>query len=123
MNEIGKRAKKAAGQLGNLNTDQKNKILMLVADLLEKQAGSILEANADDLALGREAGLKGAIVDRLTLSRERIQGIAQGVREVVQLEDPIGEIEAMKKRPNGLLIGKKRVPWVWWGSSMNRDPM
>ncbi|MEN8229436.1 MAG: glutamate-5-semialdehyde dehydrogenase [Bacteroidota bacterium] len=108
--EIGKKAKQATGQLANLNTDQKNKVLMLVAELLEKQTNSILKANAIDLEQGKEMGLKGAIVDRLTLSGERIAGIAEGLREIVQLEDPIGEIEEMKKRPNGLLIGKKRVP-------------
>lgn len=107
---IGKRAKAAAGQLANLNTEQKNGILMLVADLLEKYTEKILEANGRDLEVGKEMGLTGAIVDRLTLSGERISGIAEGLREIVQLEDPIGEIEEMKKRPNGLLIGKKRVP-------------
>ena len=72
----------------------------MVADLLEKNASSILEANAADLKQGEEMGLKGAIVERLTLSHERIKGIADGLREIVQLEDPIGEIEEMKKRPN-----------------------
>jgi glutamate-5-semialdehyde dehydrogenase len=110
LNEIGKKAKQASGQLANLNTEKKNQILMLVADLLEKQSSTILEANAIDLEQGKTMGLKGAIVDRLTLSSERITGIAEGLREIVQLEDPIGEIEEMKKRPNGLLIGKKRVP-------------
>ena len=108
--EIGKKAKQASRQLANLNTNRKNKVLLLVADLLEKYSDTILEANAQDLELGQEMGLKGAIVDRLTLSGERITGMAEGLREIVQLEDPIGEIEEMKKRPNGLLIGKKRVP-------------
>lgn len=108
--DIGKRAKAASAQLAHLNTDQKNRILSMVADLLENSASSILEANAADLKQGEEMGLKGAIVERLTLNRERIKGIAEGLREVVQLEDPIGEVEEMKKRPNGLLIGKKRVP-------------
>jgi len=108
--EIGKRAKEASGQLANLNTDQKNRILMLVADLLEQYTPTILKANAKDLELGEEMGLNGAIVDRLTLSDDRVKGMAEGLREIVQLEDPIGEIEEMKKRPNGLLIGKKRVP-------------
>jgi len=108
--EIGKKAKMASGQLANLNTELKNKVLMLVAELLEKRTNTILEANAKDLEQGKKMELKGAIVDRLTLSRERIGGIAEGLREIVQLEDPIGEIEEMKKRPNGLLIGKKRVP-------------
>ena len=110
LNEIGKKAKKAAGQLANLNTELKNKVLMLVADLLERHTDTILKANAIDLEQGNEMGLTGAIVDRLTLSGERIAGIAEGLREIVQLDDPIGEIEEMKKRPNGLLIGKKRVP-------------
>lgn len=107
--EIGKKAKKASGQLAHLNTEKKNKVLSLVADLLESYTEDILEANVLDLDKGKEMGLKGAIVDRLTLSRERISGIAEGLREIVILDDPIGEIEEMKKRPNGLLIGKKRV--------------
>jgi len=81
-----------------------------VAELLEEQSAQLLEANALDLKQGEEMGLKGAIMERLTLSKERISGIADGLREVAQLDDPIGEIEEMKKRPNGLLIGKKRVP-------------
>jgi len=108
--EIGKRAKEASKQLAHLNTDQKNKVLIFVADLLESSVSDILEANAADLKQAQEMGLQGAIVERLTLSTDRIRGIAGGLREIVQLEDPIGEIEEMKKRPNGLLIGKKRVP-------------
>ncbi len=107
---IGKNAKQAAGQLAHLNTDEKNRLLLLVASLLEEQSELILKANHSDLELAAEMGLKGAIVDRLTLNGERIAGMAEGLRAVVQLEDPIGEIEEMKKRPNGLLIGKKRVP-------------
>ena len=110
LNVIGQKAKKAAGQLAHLNTELKNRILSMVADLLEKNAGGIIEANLLDLRQGEKMGLKGAIMDRLTLTRERISGIAEGMREIVQLDDPIGEIEEMKKRPNGLLIGKKRVP-------------
>ncbi len=110
LNEIGKRAKRAAGQLAHLNTEQKNKVLILVAEFLERHTETILNANAIDLEQGKRMGLTGAILDRLTLSGERIAGIAEGIREIVQLDDPIGEIEEMKKRPNGLLIGKKRVP-------------
>jgi glutamate-5-semialdehyde dehydrogenase len=110
MIEIGKRARQASGQLANLNTDEKNKLLLLIADLLEEHSGKILEANRIDLVQAEEMGLKGAIVDRLTLNEDRISGMAVGLRSVVQLEDPIGEIQEMKKRPNGLLIGKKRVP-------------
>ncbi len=113
MNEliaIGKRAKEASRQLGHLNTDQKNKILLLVAERLENSIPGLLEANAADLKQGEKMGLKGAIMERLSLTDEKIRGIAVGLREIVQLDDPIGDIEEMKKRPNGLLIGKKRVP-------------
>ena len=108
--EIGKRAKRATGELANLNSEQKNNILIRVARLLEEQSDSLLKANTLDLKQGEEMGLKGAIMERLTLSKERIGEIADGLRGVAQLDDPIGEIEEMKKRPNGLLIGKKRVP-------------
>ncbi len=108
--EIGKKAKKASGELAVLHTEMKNGILLRVAELLESSAGEILEANRADLKEAGKAGLQGAILDRLTLTEERIRGIAEGLRQIVQLEDPIGEIEMMKKRPNGLLIGKKRVP-------------
>ncbi|RLD96147.1 MAG: glutamate-5-semialdehyde dehydrogenase [Bacteroidetes bacterium] len=110
LTEIGKRAKEASKQLAHLNTDQKNQVLLLAAELLERSIPDLLEANAADLKQGEDMGLKGAIVERLSLTDDRIRGIAEGLREIVQLEDPIGEIEEMKKRPNGLLIGKKRVP-------------
>jgi len=110
LNIIGQKARKAAAQLAHLNTEHKNRVLLLTADLLEKYTAGILEANAVDLEYGKEMGLKGAILDRLTLSGERISGIAEALRQIARLDDPIGEIEEMKKRPNGLLIGKKRVP-------------
>lgn len=110
LEDIGKRALKAAGQLAHLHTEQKNRILLEVAHKLEGSIPEILEANEADLKLAAEMGLKGAIVERLTLSGDRIRGIAEGLRQIVQLEDPIGEVMEMKKRPNGLLIGKKRVP-------------
>jgi glutamate-5-semialdehyde dehydrogenase len=110
LHDIGRRAKQASRQLAPLNTEEKNRVLLRVADLLLERSGRILEANRVDLEHAVEMGLKGAIVDRLTLNEGRIAAMAEGLRTVVQLEDPIGEIEVMKKRPNGLLIGKKRVP-------------
>ena len=107
---IGKKAKQASVQLAHLNSDKKNKILLRVADLLEEQSEVLLKANVADLQQATEMGLKGAIMERLALSEEKIAGVAEGLREIAQLDDPIGEIEEMKKRPNGLLIGKKRVP-------------
>jgi glutamate-5-semialdehyde dehydrogenase len=108
--ETGKKARKASGELANLNTERKNQVLLQAAGLMEKYAMVLLEANRKDLDRGKEMGLQGAIMDRLMLSEERIAGIAGGLRQIAGLEDPVGEIETMKKRPNGLLIGKKRVP-------------
>jgi len=110
LDEIGLKARQASMQLAHLNTDQKNRVLLMVADLLERSVTPLLGANAIDLKEANAMGLKGAIVERLTLSDEKIKGIAEGLRQIVQLEDPIGEVEEMKRRPNGLLIGKKRVP-------------
>jgi glutamate-5-semialdehyde dehydrogenase len=110
LNKIGSRARQASAQLAHLNTSEKNRILLEVAVLLEDKTESILDANRADMEQAREMGLKGAIVDRLMLNADRITSMADGLRAVVQLEDPIGEVEEMKKRPNGLLIGKKRVP-------------
>jgi glutamate-5-semialdehyde dehydrogenase len=107
---IGKKAKLASVQLAHLNSDLKNKVLIRVAELLEKDTKALLKANAADLAQAKALELKGAMLERLTLSEERIAGVAEGLREIAKLDDPIGEIEEMKKRPNGLLIGKKRVP-------------
>ena len=107
---IGKKAKQASVQLAHLNSDLKNKVLLRVADLLVEESSALLKANVADLGQAKEMKLTGAIVERLTLSEEKIAGIAEGLREIAQLDDPIGEIEEMKKRPNGLLIGKKRVP-------------
>ena len=107
---IGKKAKLASVQLAHLNSDLKNKVLIRVAELLEEDSKALLKANAADLAQAKALDLKGAMLERLTLSEERISGVAEGLREIAKLDDPIGEIEEMKKRPNGLLIGKKRVP-------------
>src|SRR6056297_2521022 len=110
IDQIGARAREASGALAQLDTETKNRILEKVADILEKKSFEILEENRKDLAQAREMGLKGAIVDRLMLSEQRIGSMADGLRQLVQLEDPVGEVEGMKRRPNGLMIGKRRVP-------------
>jgi glutamate-5-semialdehyde dehydrogenase len=81
-----------------------------VAAKLVGATAAILEENRKDLANASDMGLKGAIVDRLTLNEDRIRGIAEGLEQIAGLEDPVGEVLEMKKRPNGLMIGKKRVP-------------
>jgi glutamate-5-semialdehyde dehydrogenase len=108
--EIGKKAKVASFQLAHLETRLKDEILKSVAENLLKETSSLLVENKKDLLQAEKMGLKGAIVDRLLLTEERIKGIAEGLIEIAALEDPIGEVMEMKKRPNGLMIGKKRVP-------------
>jgi len=106
----GEKAQLAAEELGNLESGKKDRALEKFAALLVEESDSLIQANMLDLEAAKETGLKGAILDRLTLTVERIKGIANGVLELVQQDDPVGEVLEMKKRPNGLMIGKKRVP-------------
>lgn len=108
--EIGKRAKEAALKIGNLGTNEKNSALCAVADALEEAAEEIIRANELDLENGRNHGMPGGLLDRLMLNETRIRQMADGLRQVAALPDPIGEVISMKKRPNGLMIGQKRVP-------------
>ena len=101
------RARAAAAQLALLSTDEKNALLLAIADALEADAQTILAANREDV---KTSGLEGAMRDRLLLTRPRIKEMAQGVREVAALGDPIGETLAEWTRPNGLRIRKVRVP-------------
>ena len=114
MNEmletLGKHAKEAEVVLRNLDTARKNQILEAVADSLVEHSSELLAANAIDVENGRKNQMPEGLVDRLMLNGDRIQGMAEGLRQVAALEDPIGEVTGMKKRPNGLLIGQKRVP-------------
>ncbi len=111
LDTYGKEAKSASFILANTSTGDKNKALNFAADvLLEKQA-SILEANARDLDAAQQNGVKGSLIDRLTLNPKRIADMAEGLRQVALLEDPIGEVIYMKRRPNGLNIGQRRVPF------------
>lgn len=106
----GKKAKEAARELATLSTEMKNGILNAMADLIIKRQGLILEANNQDLREGREKGLSSALLDRLLLTEDRIESMAQGLRELAALPDPVGEISEMTTRPNGLQVGKMRVP-------------
>jgi glutamate-5-semialdehyde dehydrogenase len=101
------RAKDAAARLAQLSTQQKNTILFAMADAIESNAGSILEANRKDVEL---SGLTGALLDRLLLNSERIASMAQGMRDVAGLPDPVYETLAEWTRPNGIHIRKVRVP-------------
>ncbi len=114
MNEmleiLGKNAVDAENILRNLSTNKKNQILRQAAEQLVQDTDKILAANAIDVQKGRENHMSEGLVDRLMLDADRIKGIGEGLRQVADLDDPIGEVLGMKKRPNGLLIGQKRVP-------------
>jgi len=103
-------AKEASLELSQLNSDCKAKILLAMADGILTEQEFILQANAEDMAHGKETGLKASFLDRLLLTEERLQGIAIGLRQVAVLPDPVGEIISGCTRPNGLTITKVRVP-------------
>lgn len=107
---IGKKAKAAKENIRLLETARKNQILRQAAADLSAHAEEILRANEKDMEQGRKNGMSEGLLDRLLLTRERIAGIGEGLCQVADLEDPVGEVIGMKKRPNGLLIGQKRVP-------------
>lgn len=108
--EIGIKAKEAAAQIGILDTNRKNEILKAAAKNLVKHSSEIIEANHIDLINGRKNNMPEGLLDRLMLNEDRIKGMANALVKVSDLDDPIGEVTSMKKMPNGLSIGKKRVP-------------
>ena len=110
LEEIGKKAKEAESVMRVLDTNTKNEVLQKAAENLKKDKEKILSANAVDMENGRKKGMSDGLLDRLLLTEARIGQMAEGLCQVAALEDPIGEVLSMKKRPNGLLIGQKRVP-------------
>lgn len=107
---IGKRAKEAAVLLSGAGTDTKNLALEYIADSLVEKKRDILERNRTDVKSAEARGIKSSLVDRLYLNEKRIEGIAEGIRKVIMLPDPVGVIEFGETRPNGLRIEKIRVP-------------
>ncbi|ENM5731392.1 glutamate-5-semialdehyde dehydrogenase [Vibrio mimicus] len=107
---LGKAAKVASFQLATASTAQKNQALAIMADQLEAQSASILAANAKDIALGREAGLSDAMLDRLLLNESRLQAIANDVRNVIKLNDPVGSEIDSRVLENGMSLARRRVP-------------
>lgn len=110
LNEIGALAKKASYELLKKSSAEKNKAILSIADALSARADEIICANKTDLENAAAAGMKESMADRLKLTKERIDGIAEGVRQVAALEDPIGETVRMWKNQAGLEIGQRRVP-------------
>ncbi|GHZ99958.1 gamma-glutamyl phosphate reductase [Vibrio cholerae] len=107
---LGKAAKAASFQLATASTAQKNQALASMADQLEAQSASILAANAKDIALGREAGLSDAMLDRLLLNESRLQAISNDVRNVIKLNDPVGSEIDSRVLENGMSLARRRVP-------------
>ncbi|CAI2299663.1 glutamate-5-semialdehyde dehydrogenase [Vibrio parahaemolyticus] len=107
---MGKAAKDAAFELATASTAQKNQALAIIADELEANSAAILAANAKDIELGREAGLTDALLDRLLLNEERLTGIANDVRNVISLNDPVGSEIDSKVLENGMSLSRRRIP-------------
>ena len=107
---IGQKAKDASFLLGKMGSAEKNKGLLAAAQEILNQQEKILAANAIDIENAKTKGMAQGLVDRLLLTSARIDGIVEGMRQVVGLEDPIGEVISMKQRPNGMMVGQKRVP-------------
>lgn len=110
VQNLASRAKEASRGLASISTTNKNQALGAIAENLDNHREEIKKANRKDLKSGRDNDLSEALLDRLKLTDDRIDGMIEGVRQVQQLEDPVGEIIEMKKRPNGLKVGRQRVP-------------
>ena len=110
LQKQGAAAKAASYVLSTAGTTLKNKALEAIATVLTERQNEWLAANAEDVAAAKEAGMVPAMLDRLTLTTERVAGIVDAVRQVAALPDPIGKVDKMETRPNGLIIGRRRVP-------------
>lgn len=110
LNEIGRLAKAAQPVLQKADTDAKNQVLHRAAELLVEQCDFLLKENEKDMENGRTNGMPEGLLDRLLLTKQRVKQMAESLSQLELLEDPVGEVLSMKKRPNGLLIVQKRVP-------------
>jgi len=110
LEELGQKAKKAATVLNTAGQDLKNTGLQQAAKALISNMDEILSANELDIKSAKENGMMESLIDRLTLTKDRIEGMAKGLIDIISLPDPIGEVTSMTLRPNGLTIGCKRVP-------------
>lgn len=110
LEEMGLKAKKAARELNSLGVARKNEGLVAAARALTASEDKILKANDLDVINAKENGMSDSLIDRLRLNNDRIEGMAKGLLDIVELNDPVGEVISMTTRPNGLMIGQKRVP-------------
>jgi len=107
---IAANAREASTAVARLTSGEKDRLLLAMADALTAAAGELIAANAKDLAVGRDKGLSAAMLDRLLLDEQRIKGMADALRQVAALPDPVGSVDRMWLRPNGLQVGKMRIP-------------
>lgn len=110
LESLGQNAVQASYGLARLSEQEKNKVLLHVADALVAQSEMILRGNEKDILAAKENGIREAMIDRLSLTKERIEGMAEGIRQIAALPDPVGEVLETFERPNGLQISKVRVP-------------
>ena len=110
MQQAGKAARKASRELARADTAQKNRALLAMADAILREQAQLLAANAQDMEAARKAGLEPALLDRLELNEKTIAGMAEGLRQIAALPDPVGEVSEMAYRPSGIQLGKMRVP-------------
>lgn len=110
IGEIAKRAKTASTILARMPSDIKDRVLLEMAEELIRQSGALMKENAKDLEYAGQMGIPAAMIDRLALKESTIEGIAKGLREVAALPDPVGKVTSMWRRPNGLLVGRMRIP-------------
>jgi glutamate-5-semialdehyde dehydrogenase len=103
-------AKKGARELGRSSSEKKNSALLKAADAIRAKAKVLTEENQKDIAYAKEKGLSQALLDRLTLTEKRIEEMAEGLVEISKLPDPVGEITGVRQRPNGMRVGRMRVP-------------
>ena len=107
---LAKQAKAASRQLAPISSAEKNRALHLMADQVEAESDYLIEENNKDLDAAKKAGISGALLDRIALDPDRVHGMAKGLRDVAALPDPVREVVKMWRRPNGLQVGKMRIP-------------
>ena len=110
MEDVGRRARAAARVVARAGTDVKNRALLAMASAVRRDLAGLLAANAEDIAAARAAGRDGAFVDRLTLTGNSVEAMAQGLEQVAALRDPVGEVSELRERPSGIKVGRMRVP-------------
>jgi len=110
MRQVADRAREASRKLSRMSTEIKNRALEEMAEQLLRQSGALIQENEKDVAFAKNQGLPPAMIDRLTLTELTIRDMAGGIKEVAALPDPVGKVTSMWRRPNGLLVGRMRIP-------------